>query len=359
MGSKLDYYFAHDHKRRVLDLVLASALGSVALFSLRSRATSEALEIGACIFVVLATFIVRLYRYSPGTMIAPSTRRKTIAPGEYIYRRSLPSRRLLIVELSASFWAIALFAFLPRPTIAEVVHWRLKRLLADGKDQEASDSAQEAIEAGVPLRPDVVRAAGITRTNSFEGISRNVEISSSLSPIPVELDTNAAILIRRPTVYFPAGKYLLNETVAGFDVSWNGDGPEKSIIMVGMEGDQGSPTVLNYSSYRKFDTLISNVGFDTPTHQRTRASALTVMPSTGRLVLSNVSVNSVSQRLDDAIWIHVQFNNCTIELGGDQFELAYVSFEDCDFKFADNIAAGTRELLRSNGLRGRMLAFRP
>jgi hypothetical protein len=243
-------------------------------------------------------------------------------------------------------------AFVPKLTEAQVVNDRIRRLMHATRNSEAKNMAQSAIDAGIPLEPDVVSVLGGPSVLDENG---RLEPFESWIQAPVErrnapkirLGNGDIILIWLPVLAFPDGKYMFRGQLPPRWVSMVGSGPTKSYLIVGFPGADGSPAFLNFGPGMIRDVLIFGfTAISAKSSGGSEASFIAVNPGSARVAVSGTVVDSLYQTLDRVIWDNVSFRNCTIRCQGDWFDLAEVDFVNCRFEFMDAVPAQIRESLQ-------------
>lgn len=367
IARNLTYYFERDGAARGRNFYLSTAVGALALAILRQFDFTEKTSLSISAICVIFSQIALLLHYLQQPKVAP----ESSLPADLRKRRSTPqptfalSRRRLVVQLVFLGLASLCIVLSPRPSIAEVVNRRLRRLLAKADLTEARALAKDAIEAGIPLKQGVVTAGSTVHTDSGDIVAPNLGDQGGPNSIPmhIELESNTELILLWPIFYLPPGKYRFATPVkAGRPYSIAGDGPDRCNLLLDMKGTGGSPAMFTYESNRPVDVLIQGFNvtplpFEAPV--RTGASFLSVAPAIGRVVVSHSVLRLACQSLDRVIWENVSFVGCTVKLDGDWFSLTFVTFTDCDFEFAPEIPEAVRDRVQHSDLRRPSLNFRP
>ena len=347
--TELNHYFYIDHKARFRTSLINLVVGSFVLLFCASQGFRHSVSLVLTTLAITVTCFSRLALYEAPVKEGRRNRRHVsitkLASGRngYPSAATIQDRRRLLLELPIGIAAMAaVMALLPATSEAEAVHRRLLALVANGDIAEAEKVANEAVEARLELRPNVLGLLG--KSVPVDKTGELVLPLDLASERPREPNNRAIVLVAKnhflsiwlPTLYIPKGTYRMGGPLKPAWVSFVGDGLKETILGIDFTGTSKRP-LLEFNAGMKVDVIFCGI------------SVLSLRPSQGdRFIEIGSGVSEVAvvaahlaglvQKLDSIIWEHTTFQNCSIVCGGNRLVLSVVRFIDCAFTFSSGIS---------------------
>jgi hypothetical protein len=340
--NSIDHYLYRDDHARMVNEASSIAIGLGAWWLC---STLQLTQVGSfCVSGALAgvVFLTNIIRYKPASGLEKKGVYASAGGVQTDLRLGFRMRRRLLVQVPLIGAAALCFMIVPDRTEAEVIDRKLRKFLAESRDFEAYGLASDAVHAGIPLSPDVIRAAG---SSDFNSMNRGLPSMLNRTAL-VDCGIRRQARISLPVVYFPEGHgggYMVGSPLNALWASQIGDGPDKSRIFIAFPGTEGSPALLTYKPPMAADVIISGMSFD---GGQTGAGFAAVVPGARDVYVNDVVLSSLTQVVDRVIWLAVEFRKCKVIFDGDWFQMENVRFENCTFEFSFAIPNSMRNKIQ-------------
>lgn len=333
---KLDFYFTVDHRARGRTFFIVSAAVVMAFGISMSSGFSENRSLWAASVTAIIVFWIRLrtylYFYDLNSM-ARSAPLPGASPKAFFH-----SRRAVLFRIPTLVASFLLLEFIPKASYASALNSRIRKLLREDRRPEAIALADRGIQSGVPLDVDVLPITGVPAPTPQELLGRMKSPATGARFMAVNLGAHRTITVWRPVIVLD-GRSLVEGALVNPGISLVGTGRDTSGLFV----DGTVSALFRLSPEPLADTLFAATEVfclaDRPAAER----FISVPSHSKRVVVYDVRISYLTQELDRVEWLNVQFDHCKLLIGGDQFELEGVVFQDCLFEFAE----GTPEALMS------------
>ena len=331
-AKSIDHYFTSDHAARQRHFVIATAVGTIALILCQTLAISALLSLMVVTLAIAATFLIALF-----SAIVPNLWESAQNLGCAVNLRKTPTesknlkegRRGLVVRLSAVAASMFFLAILPKYSEAEIADMQIRRFLKEGKTSEARAAIGNALDLGIPLKPELVIA-----TTSQTGIGLQQTYGKKESAL-VEVYKNERITISLPVVYVPAGVWPSDQPEKSGEtpISVIGVGPDKATIVPERLGANRFSALITHSATKR-NTLVYGLTIAAPldSPEPSEIRFLDAEKGSSAAVASDIVVRSLHQIPDRIIWLNTTFVRCVVTLAGDWFRMTNVKFDDCELR---------------------------